>query len=253
MHHVQKNSAEKAPKWLKNNNLICDLVFLDPPFGVLDEAWDNAWSVEFWSLLFKNLYSYNPKVVIVVFLAEQQVSDVQRAASLNGFAQSSMVHWLKTGHWVSKPGRRSHPVNPILLLWHDVINYKKTGSYLQNGNFVATPKFPLRKHCSEVVNVTEKPVILLRSFISQFCSDSSCVADLTCGSGSAAIAAASLGIDSCSFDIREEQVEATKARLQEECASPSWYPSPEVVHDFSSSSQSSLQALSHTQAISEEG
>jgi hypothetical protein len=108
-----------------------------------------------------------------------------------------------------------------------------SANFSSNGNFVATPCFPLYKKDSIIGNVTQKPVHLLRSFIFSLCSEPLPVLDICSGSGSTSIACASLGIDSYSVDIRQSQIDASIHRMNFESIKPRWYPHPSIVHNFS--------------------
>lgn len=63
------------------------------------------------------------------------------------------------------------------------------------------------------VNLSQKPLLELE-FLLRVCHQGGWVVDLCCGSGSGLIAAMRLGYNVAGFDIKEAQVNATKARIQ---------------------------------------
>ena len=232
-HHFKIGSCKNAFQSLSKKNFSVGLTFIDPPFGILDEDWDVLWNDDFWHLLFAGALQHFPKAPIVVFVAEEQLSQVVQCATTCGFDHWRIYSWLKTGHFIHQAGRLCYPANLILLFWHKTLNWNgEQASFSQNGNFVCTPAIPKYKQNGEPLNSTEKPVILLRSFISSFCPVGKTVLDLTCGSGSVAMAAASLARDSFCYDLRESQIEGALSRVQAESSRPSWYPPPDTVHQF---------------------
>ena len=244
IHRFQRGDATEVVEQMNTVQNIVGMVMIDPPFGVLQADWDVLWDITYWENLFTALNRGFANKPILVFLAEQQLNTVCQVASLWGFKKSRIYCWLKTEHFVTAPGRRTYPANLIVLLWSDHLNWQgEDASPHQNGNFVATPKVPMYSHRGEIVNQTGKPVILLRSFFSSFCPRGSAVLDLCSGSGSGALAAASLGLDSYSVDIRQPQIEASMDRIHEAAVNPSWYPSPEVIHKWSALTDQLVAAI----------
>jgi hypothetical protein len=229
-HKFIRSDCINALPLLKSEDADIGFVVLDPPFGLLDELWDAEWPENYWAELFRDMHMTYPKTAILCFLAEGQLEVVRNAASLQGWNKSRIYSWLKTDHTANFNGRISYPVNLILLLWNGRLSWQsEDASHIMNGNFVATPKTNVWKVAAEVLNSTQKPIVLMRAFLSCFCPRSSAVLDLCSGSGSTAIAAASLGIDSFSVDLREGQVEGAKLRMKSEAAKPGWYPPPNTV------------------------
>ena len=233
-HQFKIASCERALAVVTKRSLSVGLVIMDPPFGVLTEDWDEKWPDFFWSGLFTTCFQQAPTAPIVVFVSDEQVSQVITTAVNCGFQKSRMYTWLKTGYWVNQPGKISRPANIILVFWKQgsMPFNQHDKSFLTNGNFVATPKITKFRIDGTALNATEKPVILIRTFINSFCVVGKVVLDMTCGSGSVAMAAASLGYDSLSFDIRESQVEGAMTRLLAENSRPTWYPDCSVVHCY---------------------
>lgn len=65
----------------------------------------------------------------------------------------------------------------------------------------------------EKVNPTQKPLLQLE-FLLRVCHQGGWVVDLCCGSGSGLIAGLRLGYNVAGFDTKQEQVDATKARVK---------------------------------------
>mgnify|MGYP001097271020 FL=1 len=127
----------------------------------------------------------------------------------------------------------TYPVNHIMLMWGNTpLSWQPASTFAQNGNFLATLRSEPYSLDGTAVNETGKPVLVLHSFIASLCNSRSKVLDLCCGSGSTAIAAASLGIDSIGVDNRASQVNACVERVKQEANSPSWYPNPDVIHKY---------------------
>lgn len=232
-HSFRELPAVKFIGKLKKDNVHVGLVIMDPPFGLLNEDWDQSWPPSHWISIFAELVKNYQDSPVLVFLSYQQFGCVMEAAALAGYHRIVHYAWLKTAHQVAADGRISYPTNPILLFSRINFTWYAAGGYRTNGNFVATPQISNYRRKGLIVNPTEKPVVLLRSFIANLCERGKSVLDLCCGSGSTAMAAASLGFNSYGCDIRLDQVEACVERLKSEYNLPSFYPSPEVVHDFS--------------------
>ena len=62
------------------------------------------------------------------------------------------------------------------------------------------------------MNKFQKPLLQLE-FLLRVCHQGGWVVDLCCGSGSGVIAALRLGFSAAGFDIRQEQVDATRQRI----------------------------------------
>ena len=210
------------------------LIVLDPPFGCLkDVEWDVAWSDAYWDSLLNELGSKFPKSPLLIFMEEQQLETIFMFKRISGYINHRLYSWLKVEHNNHLPGRVTYPVNHILLLWGTTpLSWQPTSTFAQNGNFLATLRCESYSLDGTPVNETSKPVLVLRSFIASLCNSRSKVLDLCCGSGSTAIAAASLGIDSVGVDNRSSQVAACVERVKQEAISPSWYPEPGVIHKY---------------------
>ena len=231
-HTFRQADAQNFCDFVKENSNDVGIIFLDPPFGIMDADWDVAWTNVQWGDCLASTAKNFPDAPVVTFMSFQQMPTVIEMAGLNGYRHISFYSWLKAGTVSHMPGRMGHPANPIMILSQAAKKYQKNSSHLASSNFVATPNVRKYKFDGEVVNPTEKPVVLLRAFINSFCPKLSHVVDLCSGSGSAAVAAASLGFGSFSCDLRESQFEAAQARLRDAMLEHTFYPSPDFVHDF---------------------
>jgi DNA modification methylase len=214
-------------------------VNIDPPFGLLKECdWDVQWVDSYWMEIFSLLSETQPQAPVCVFMSFQMMPKLMEIAAVNGYVETRCISWLKTNKQSNKFGRETYPVNMIVIFSKKKLIWNSgrgglSANFSSNGNFVATPCFPLYKKDSIIVNVTQKPVHLLRSFIFSLCSEPLPVLDICSGSGSTSIACASLGIDSYSVDIRQSQIDASIHRMNFESIKPRWYPHPSIVHNFS--------------------
>ena len=205
------------------------MVVIDPPYGVLPEiAWDvqlpSSWWKSFYQAIATSPVSNAP---LVVFGSEQMQAEIITAANTWGFSYHKTYHWLKLQHAGSSFGRSSYPCNHVTIFSRTAITYNpvsELANYL-NGNFVATIRCPSFKIDNVVLNETQKPIMLMRFFIEVFALPRGAVLDLFSGSGSTAMAAASLGVDSFNVDIRPEQISGSMTRLQREMTQPRTWPS----------------------------
>ena len=235
LHVFKQTQSCKYPLKLARLKVSVGLFVIDPPFGILDVDWDKEWDVDYWSRVFSGCSTCSPSAPILVFVSYQQLKLVSSAAGLEGYTNLRMISWLKASKTNHEKGRLSYPVNLILLFSKEQLTWNKESKnkFMSNGNFVATLQEPQQKFKGTPVNPTQKPIVLLRSFIADFCSPEKLVVDLTCGSGTTAIAAASLGYDSHNCDIRGGQVKYSIERVKAEAANPSWYPETYVIWDYS--------------------
>jgi hypothetical protein len=243
LHYLRCSPLEEGVQAVKAAQFKIGTILLDPPFGIISESWDTAWTMEEWVDALSLLHQNFPAAPLVVWMAFQQQKTVEDAASLSGYHKISYHCWLKTGSMTQRGGRMSYPANPFLILTQDKKKYQPNSTFKAGTNFVATPPEAKFRVQEEVLNPTQKPVVLLRSVINSFCPVGSTVLDVCSGSGSGAIASATLGFDSISIDFREDQIEGATQRLQGELNAPSYNPSCDFIHDFSTLRRSLTEQL----------
>ena len=216
---------------LKTKNI--GLVILDPPFGILDHEWDQELSDGWWRQLFTFLSDKYPEAPLVIFLSYQMLTSMLTKVTSYGYKHVKIVSWLKAASLGQTYGRQSYPCNLILVASKSKLHYNASDHpNIVNGNFVTSRRPKWFNVDEEILNETEKPVDLMRLFIKLHCRANQVVLDVFCGSGSGAVAAASLGYDSISFDVRQGQISGSTMRLKRENLKPSWYPEPELFMNF---------------------
>ncbi|KAA6417504.1 MAG: hypothetical protein FRX49_12530, partial [Trebouxia sp. A1-2] len=173
---------------------------IDAPMGLLG---DTAWTLEqLVSVILQINCTFTPPFTIVIYslygmgelqraLADQaspQRGGVQEKLQLTNFIVVKKLALIQFG--ISSPVG-SGPVND---------------SATDGGGFLVTD-------AGVKVNLSQKPLLELE-FLLRVCHQGGWVVDLCCGSGSGLIAAMRLGYNVAGFDIKEAQVNATKARIQ---------------------------------------
>ena len=143
------------------------------------------------------------------------MEDDMKSKALSYGYKFKAYHWLKLQHIGSHYGRSSYPCNRVFLIYSGNLSYNKIdeSANLLNGNFVSTLRDESFKIHENALNETQKPVSLMRFFISAFALPRGFIVDLCSGSGTVAVAALSLARDSYSSDIRKDQVEDAMVRL----------------------------------------
>ena len=200
-----------------------ELVFIDPPFGCLEEEWDVAWDEQTITTVLEKL-DFIEDAPIFIFVDHRNIHRY-----LNVITQLKMQYdlfsWLKP----SNPStfgalnyacnfiivaRRSENLKYVSRTQADEIPPLTTLSFGNNFIHCPTPPSKFLVH-NRVVNPTQKPLEVLRAFIYNHVSRDSCILDICSGSGSGALAAASLGCNSISVDKRPDQISSSKQRLRE--------------------------------------
>ena len=206
------------------------MVFIDPPFGVLQHQWDERWSEDYWKRLVRLLVTNWRNTPVVVFMAYEMWLSVGRIFETSGYKNQMVNTWFKSNYvFLPTKGSPGHCCNLIVifsvkpLVWNsqDVQDWPPTA----NGNLLVAPNDPKALSGGVVVNPTQKPLALLRALMWRHCPSGKAVVDLCSGSGSTACAAATLGSASFNVDNRRDQIDNAKSRLVVFCAStPSLSP-----------------------------
>ena len=229
-HNFKKSDAVKAVNLFQQNPRRAEeigLVIVDPPFGLTKNGWDIAWTTNYYDDLIKALSLYLPAANVVFILSDCQLKDVFTMLDKHRYKKSALLSWIKpnvkTGH-----GGFAYSSNPIVIANSESIFFLGSMGAKERRNVLCCPKVcnPFL-HNDGILNETEKPIDLLRCIIHHHCPPLLSVLDLTCGSGSTAIAAASLGRNSHNFDIRQNQISGAKARIKLLFADPPTFQSPE--------------------------
>ena len=134
-----------------------------------------------------------------------------------GYSQT-LFSWVVFNYHMGKIGTTHENAHPIVVYHRGPLKYiqheKKTDYVVRGrGNLFVCSNDAHFQYKNVIVNKTQKPVDLYRDFIFRFCEIGGIVLDICSGSGTGAIAASTFGYSSVSVDIRANQIEATKSRL----------------------------------------
>jgi hypothetical protein len=220
------------------------LVIIDPPFGILAEPWDQRWSYDDFRSLLINIKKIIPNTPIVIFYSTLMLPDILKIVAVLNY-KFEFLYWHMLGKHKTPNASINYDISPIIILYQSDPLPRVWSNYFP----CATDKFA--SHRSLAINVTQKPIKLLKFIISTFINSNdkrkttnkSIVLDLCCGSGSTAVAAASLGVCSISFDKRKSQVFASYGRLRKIAWSTIDKISEATSNDQSTDSSSSNTAI----------
>ncbi|DBA69482.1 TPA: hypothetical protein ACH3X2_012822 [Trebouxia sp. C0005] len=196
---------------------------IDAPMGLLG---DTAWTLEqLVSVILQIKCTFTPPFTIVIYslygMGELQRALADQASPQRGGVQDTlqegrlgpgsnmsthMAHEVVVAHHTSThlnlAEASPHPVRYFSPVGFGPVNDSAT----DGGGFLVTD-------AGVKVNLSQKPLLELE-FLLRVCHQGGWVVDLCCGSGSGLIAAMRLGYNVAGFDIKEAQVNATKARIQ---------------------------------------
>ena len=210
------------------------MVFIDPPFGILGEDWDEKWSDKYWKALLRTTATNWTRTPLVLFLSYEMWSALSVIFASCGYKYQWANTWFKSNYvFLPTKGSPGYCCNLIVifsvkpLVWnsHQADEWPATA----NGNLLVVPGEPKELVDGVAINSTQKPIALIRALMWRQCPKGRSVVDLCSGSGSVACAAASLGSPSFSVDIRRNQIDGAKSRLSVFCsATPSCPPVSEA-------------------------
>jgi hypothetical protein len=201
---------------------------MDPPYGILpDVEWDKqAWPFEKYKKTFSEILKVNtePSFTIAVFGTEKNASDVYRAFEEVGIKDYFCVIWFKK----NAHGQQSSKAYPRLVPSHEHIFFGCRGGRAKcTFIYSAHPdhrrnvwEFPVTNKSEYIcdhdipINPAQKPLRLLRALLFRHAYPKNRVLDLCSGTGTTAVAAASLGMDCVSVELDTTQVPFIEARLR---------------------------------------
>ena len=229
------HAAKKDDMFINDN---VKLIFFDPPFGILtNQTWDSALTDDYVDTVFESCRNLYPSAIIVIFIDIESVPRYMTSATKNGYSVDMFTRLKPFQPSTAKTV--THCAVPILLCTTKTrIEYVRTDKGLKDtsvfNNFLISPRIrDFYKINDTVVNRTEKPIDLYRAFMFNHASSPCTVIDLCSGSGACALAAATLGYNSVSVDIRESQTDATKQRLAQYNGEPGQFAFHHPQHVFS--------------------
>jgi hypothetical protein len=232
------------------NNLLMHikLIIIDPPFGILRESWDIRWLHDDFEELIMRLKAALPTIPILIFYSGNMLPDLLKIVSTIKY-KFEFLYWHMLGKAKNTTAALNYDISPILMIYHDRYNLPNLWS-----NYFSCTVDKFTQYKKQPVNVTQKPIRLLKYLIASFLNlndttkgrSQSYVLDLCSGSGSTAIAAASLGVSSISFDKRRIQIISTIGRFKK----IRWQQVDKISYKQTSTSDSTSNDLS-TSADSE--
>jgi DNA modification methylase len=202
---------------------------MDPPYGILkDVPWDSEpWDAAKYKAVFQAVARVNSasNFTFAVFGTEKNLTQIYQGFSDAGYSKVQTVVWYKTNAF-GNPSKASS-VKLVSAFEFICLGFKGNRSECIF-NYCATPtkarfnvwEFPVtrkkefvRNFNKVVTNPAQKPLALLRALLSRHSAPSSTVLDLCSGTGSTAVAAASLGRSCVSVELDNAQSMIISSRL----------------------------------------
>ena len=201
------------------------LVHLDWPYGCLKNVdWDVRFSDKKQNNVLGTISIQFPDAVLVIH------DDINRLATTMSLAQKHYnnvrpIVWYRPNQPLSPFPKLNYTTSIILLCSHSPLRYIQRYSEIDvNINPIVTSNLvtcssPTKRYSTTddgtPLNCTEKPIELLRGLLYNHCEFENMVVDLCSGSGSMAIACASLGYNYCGVDKRIEQIKGSVKRVEQ--------------------------------------
>jgi DNA modification methylase len=202
---------------------------MDPPYGILKNVeWDSAaWDTQKYKSVFQAVAKVNtrPDYAFAVFGSDRNLGTILQAFEESKYTKVQTIIWYKTNAF-GVPAKLS---DSRLISAFEVIvigfmgkrsnctfNYQASAKARYNvWEFPVVPKSEqVLTLANDLVNPAQKPLTLLRALIARHSLPGSAILDLCSGSGTTAVAAASLGRECVSVEIDEEQSQVIQNRLR---------------------------------------
>ena len=224
-----------AMRDLKDDSI--DLILTDPPYnlgkfmknrnaGIMrlrenyfgSAGWDELDTGQ-WCELMDMFFDVSAKVLkkrgaLLMFMAAIKVETVLEIASRHGFYYKTTGIWHKTN-----PMPRNmnlHFINSCES-WMYFINDGKTGTFNNNGkamhDFIETPVSP-KSERQDGTHPTQKPLALIRPFVSTLTNPDDVVLDPFMGSGSTGVACAEMKRRFIGVEINDKYFDIAKTRIE---------------------------------------